>query len=226
MLEAGVLAILIAQRSLAAHVEAVANSLRSEGMEGGRRTVAMIVGRDSASLDQSGVCRAAIESLAENFADGIAAPVFWYAVLGLPGVVAYKLINTADSMIGHLNERYRDFGWAAARLDDFVNLIPARIAAILITLSSGSPLHVWTSTNADAPRHRSPNAGWPETAMASAIGVALGGPRNYGGGVLSEPILNASGRRECDASDIDRALRIYRRACLLLAMAVALWALF
>ena len=225
MAEAVGVAMLIAQRSLAQHVRAVATALRSGGIADARNAVAMIVGRNPETLNAAGVCRAAIESLAENFADGVVAPAFWYAALGLPGILAYKLINTGDSMIGHLSERHRDFGRATARLDDLANMIPARIAALLIALASGRPRSVLSRTLVDAPRHRSPNAGWPETAMAGALNVALGGPRSYGNTTLSEPILNASGRRTCDADDIDAAIAIYWRACLLMAVPAAAWAL-
>ena len=222
-----IVAVFLAQRSLHEHVSAVALALRSRGVAGGRSAVAMIVGRDPQRLDESGVCRAAIESLAENFSDGIVAPIFWYAVGGLPLLVAYKMLNTADSMIGHLNDRYADFGWASARLDDFANLLPARLSAVLIAIAGGRRmLNVWHQVRMDARRHRSPNAGWPETAMATALGVALGGPRSYSGATLSEPWLNASGRAELTSVDIDAALRIYTRACVILASAVAAFVLW
>ena len=174
---------LIAQRSLYEHVARVADALERDGLDAGRRAVSQIVGRDPDALDEAGVARAAIESLAENFSDGVVAPVFWLAVGGLAGGAAYKAINTADSMIGHRTPRHEDFGFAAARLDDLVNLPASRLAALLIVLASGASARrtpgraVWR----DARKHRSPNAGWPEAAMAGALGLSLAGPRVYGG---------------------------------------------
>ena len=184
----------------------------------------MIVGRDPEALDQAGVSRAAIESLAENFSDGIVAPAFWYALLGLPGLLAYKMLNTADSMIGHLNERHRDFGWAAAKLDDAANWPAARLSALLIATGAGLVKGVPAMRRAadmaltDSGLHRSPNAGWPEAAMAGALGLALAGPRQYGGEMVMEASLNAPGRKDADAGDIQAALAVYRRACDCLAL--------
>jgi len=216
---------LLAQRSLHDHVKAVADAL-AQGLEGGRAAVAMIVGRDPAALDESGVARAAIESLAENFSDGIVAPLFWLAVLGLPGAAAYKAANTADSMIGHRNARYEDFGKAAARFDDLVNLPASRLAALWLALAAGGGAGaalaaVWR----DAGKHRSPNAGWPEAAMAGALGLKLAGPRVYGG-VLVDDAYMGDGRREATAQDIRAALELYRRACAIQFLAVAALALF
>ncbi len=167
----------------------------------------------------AGVTRAAIESAAENFSDGVVAPAFWFALLGLPGLVAYKAVNTADSMIGHLSVRHRDFGWAAARLDDLLNLVPARLAGFLIAGSAlvlrGSPKRAAAIMLRDASIHRSPNAGWPEAAMAGALGLRLAGPRIYGE-VRVEDRWMGDGRAEANAADIDRALALYRTACLLL----------
>jgi adenosylcobinamide-phosphate synthase len=178
----------------------------------------MIVGRDPERLDSAGVARAAVESAAENFSDGVVAPVFWLALLGLPGLIAYKAINTADSMIGHRSPRYRDFGWAAARLDDLVNLAPARLAGLLIALvapvGGGSIATALRLMLRDAGKHRSPNAGWPESAMAGALGIALAGPRAYAEGVVNDPLLNAEGRIAAP-DDIRRALRILVAACAL-----------
>jgi len=219
ILEIGVVAILIAQRSLADHVGAVANALRRDGLAGGRRAVAMIVGRDPDSLDRAGVSRAAIESLAENFSDGVVAPVFWYALLGLPGLLAYKMLNTADSMIGHRDERHRYFGWAAARLDDWANWPAARLSALLIAASalyaSGwrAAGRVLGCALRDAGLHRSPNAGWPECAVAGALGVSLAGERRYGGVIVREPRLNPAGRHALDATDIDAAVGLFWTAC-------------
>jgi adenosylcobinamide-phosphate synthase len=179
----------------------------------------MIVGRDPKQLDEAGVCRAAIESCAENFADGVVAPVFWLALLGLPGLIAYKAVNTADSMIGHLTARHADFGWAAARTDDLVNLIPARLSGLLIALaapvSKGDIVTSLKTMWRDAKIHRSPNAGWPESAMAGALGIALAGPRHYGERGVDDPFLNADARKEATPDDIDGALRILVAACLL-----------
>jgi adenosylcobinamide-phosphate synthase len=228
VLEVIVVAVFLAQKSLADHVEAVAHGLREGGLAGGRAAVSMIVGRDPEALDQSGVSRAAIESLAENFSDGIVAPALWYAVFGLPGLLAYKMLNTADSMIGHLNERHRDFGRAAARLDDFANWPAARLSALFIAagagLSRGVPA-MWRAAETaltDSGLHRSPNAGWPEAAMAGATGLALAGPRQYGGELVMEASLNAAGHQQAGSVDIVAALGIFWRACDSLALLVAL----
>jgi adenosylcobinamide-phosphate synthase len=207
---------LIAQRSLYDHVRAVAHALETDGLAAGRKAVSMIVGRNPDSLDEAGVARAAIESLAENFADGIVAPTFWMAVAGLPGAALYKAANTADSMIGHRNSRYAAFGWAAARLDDGLNLPASRLAAMFIALAAG--LHGGSFRGAlqavrrDAARHRSPNAGWPEAAMAGALGLQLAGPRVYGDELVDDAFMG-DGRRAATAGDIRRALGIYRSAC-------------
>lgn len=211
---------LIAQRSLASHVAAVAEGLEREGLDGGRRAVSMIVGRDPESLDEAGVSRAAIESLAENFSDGIVAPSFWLAVGGLPGGAVYKAANTADSMIGHRSARHEAFGWAAARFDDLINLPASRLTALLLLAAAclvpgASPRGAWRAIWRDARHHRSPNAGWPEAAMAGALGLALAGPRRYGG-VMVDDVFMGDGRREADAADIRRALRLYWTADLLM----------
>ena len=222
MLEILIGAMLIAQRSLVDHVMAVADGL-STSLAEGRRQVSMIVGRDPKSLDSAGVARAAIESAAENFSDGVAAPIFWFAVAGLPGIVTYKIVNTADSMIGHRNERYREFGWAAARADDLLNLVPARLSGALFAAVGSSKAAVPVMFR-DAPKHRSPNAGWPESAMAAALGVALAGPRRYGDQIVDDPYMNADGRREATARDIRRAIGLLWRAwavILILAAAAA-----
>ena len=204
-----------AQRSLYTYVKAVADALDAQGLEAGRVAVAMIVGRDPQALDLAGVARAAIESLAENFSDGIVAPLFWTALAGLPGGIAYKAANTADSMIGHRNARYEDFGWAAARFDDLVNLPASRLAALWFVLAArldGRAHAAWKAVQRDAGKHRSPNAGWPEAAMAGALGLKLAGPRVYGG-VTVEDAYMGDGRREAVAADIRAALRLYLRAC-------------
>jgi adenosylcobinamide-phosphate synthase len=218
---------LLAQRSLHDHVAAVSKGLREGGIDGGRRAVSMIVGRNPQSLDEAGVSRAAIESLAENFSDGIVAPAFWLGLGGLSGAVLYKAANTADSMIGHRTPRHEAFGWAAARFDDLVNLPASRLSALLImgaaALNRGaSPQAAWRAVRRDASHHRSPNAGWPEAAMAGALGLRLAGPRVYGD-VRVEDRWMGDGRAEADASDIDRALTLYRTACrLLFALAAGL----
>ncbi|SFM04497.1 adenosylcobinamide-phosphate synthase CbiB [Methylobacterium pseudosasicola] len=219
-----------AQRSLNDHVAAVETALRDGGLEAGRRAVSMIVGRDPETLDAAAVCRAAIESLAENFSDGIVAPSFWIGCLGLPGGALYKAINTADSMIGHRTPRYAAFGWAAARLDDVVNLPASRLAGLLIVgaalLRGADARGALRAMARDAGRHRSPNAGWPEAAMAGALGLRLAGPRVYGGTRVPDAHMG-DGRAEATADDIARALTLYRTACLiqggLVLALLALW---
>jgi adenosylcobinamide-phosphate synthase len=211
--------ILLAQRSLADHGRAVANGLEVS-LTVGRTAVAQIVGRDPDSLDAAGVARAAVESVAENFSDGMTAPLFWFALFGLPGIVAYKIINTADSMVGHLSPRYAAFGWASARLDDVANLLPARlsgglIAAVAIVTPGLEGRQAVRAIVADARYHRSPNAGWPEAAMAGALGLALAGPRRYGGEIVADAWMNRGGRREATAADIRTAVRVMQRAAVL-----------
>ena len=205
---------LLAHKSLMEHVGRVSEGLEVS-LEHARMQLAHIVGRDVDSLNRSGVARAAIESAAENFSDGVVAPVFWYCVLGLPGLLMYKFVNTADSMIGYRTERYREFGWAAARLDDILNYIPARLSGLLIALAclSGRAVRVMFR---DAPLHRSPNAGWPEAALASVIDVALAGPRNYGGVSHDDPFINPHGSKNPGAADIDNALVVLNRCWLIL----------
>jgi adenosylcobinamide-phosphate synthase len=218
---------LIAQRSLYEHVRAVAQGLAKDGLSGGRRAVSMIVGRDPDSLDEAAVSRAAIESCAENFSDAVVAPVFWFVLFGLPGLLAYKAVNTLDSMIGHRSERYLEFGMVSARLDDAMNLIPARFAGLLIAIASafvpgGNPWRGWRVMLRDHGRHRSPNSGWPEAAMAGALGLALGGPRRYPGYVAQEKWLGDGGREKAGLADIHAALFIMAVACLLNGGAVLL----
>jgi len=221
LLVAVVGASLPAQKSLEQHVEAVATALESEGLEGGRRAVSMIVGRDPDQLDEAAVCRAAIESLAENFSDGIVAPSFWLGLLGLPGGAGYKAINTADSMIGHRTPRHEAFGWASARLDDLVNLPASRLTACLfivaaIFVKGASPQGALRAVARDAKHHRSPNAGWPESALAGALGFALAGPRSYGGQMIQARFMGEGGRRNLTAVDIRQALKLARVADALL----------
>ena len=219
VIEALLIAVLVAQRSLYEHVAAVAEALDAGGLGAGRNAVRRIVGRDPMSLDAHGVARAAIESLAENFSDGVVAPVFWYLVLGLPGLFAYKIANTLDSMIGHRTPRYRSFGWAAARFDDLLNLMPAPISGLLFVAAAvfaknGRPDRALAIMLRDGRKHHSPNAGWPESAMAGALGLALAGPRHYPEGLVADPWLG-DGSARAVTSDIARALHLYKLACLI-----------
>ncbi len=223
---------LVAQRSLYDHVAAVAEALEREGLAAGRAKVAMIVGRDVSALDAAGVSRAAVESLAENFSDGVVAPAFWIAAFGLPGGALYKAANTADSMIGHKSPLYLQFGWAAARFDDLVNLPASRLAALWLILaaafSRGAEWRgAWEAVWRDAKKHRSPNAGWPEAALAGALGFKLAGPRVYGG-VQVDDVYMGEGRAALDAADIRRALDLYRRACAaqMIALGFLGWAIW
>ena len=202
----------LAQKELGRAVRSVADAL-DHSLEAGRKAVSGIVGRDPEALDEAGIARAAIESLAENASDGVIAPLFWLLLLGLPGIAAYKAINTADSMVGHLDQRYTDFGWASAKLDDIVNWIPARLSAGLFTLGTllvkgAKPSRAWSTALRDAGKHASPNAGWPEAAMAGALGLALGGPRAYHGEMLDLPQMG-DGRATLGAADIVKALELY-----------------
>jgi adenosylcobinamide-phosphate synthase len=220
---------LLAQRSLHQHVGRVASALDTAGIAAARQAVSHIVGRDAEALDQAGVARAAIESLAENFSDGVVAPAFWMAVGGLAGAATYKAVNTADSMIAFRTPRHAAFGWAAARLDDLVNLPASRLSALLIIAAAGltkgaSPAGAWRAVRRDANRHRSPNAGYPEAAMAGALGLMLAGPRSYGG-VLVDDAMMGDGRRAADAADIRAALALYRHADAILIGLVALMTL-
>jgi adenosylcobinamide-phosphate synthase len=217
---------LLAQKSLAEHVEAVARGL-DEGLPAGREAVSRIVGRDPESLDGAAVARAAIESLAENFSDGVVAPAFWMAVGGLAGGAAYKAANTADSMIGHRTPKHEAFGWAAARFDDLINLPASRLTALLIVAAAAilpgmDARAAWRAVWRDAKKHRSPNAGWPEAAMAGALGIALAGPRSYGGVMGDYAFMGEGGRREVTAADIRRALRLFWMADVLLMAALGL----
>ena len=221
---------LIAQRSLHQHVADVATALEQGGVIAGRTAVAKIVGRDVGALDAAGVARAAIESLAENFSDAVVAPVFWMAIAGLPGAALYKAINTADSMIGHRTPRHEAFGWAAAKLDDLVNLPASRLSALLLVAAAmlsknAAAAAAWRAVLRDASRHRSPNAGYPEAAMAGALGLSLAGPRVYGGVIIDDATMG-DGRRDATAADIRRALTLYRYAdAILIALVAAIAAI-
>jgi adenosylcobinamide-phosphate synthase len=189
-----------------------------------------VVGRDPDTLDEPGVARAALESLAENLSDAVTAPIFWALLLGLPGILAYKAINTADSMIGHPSERHEHFGWAAARLDDLLNYLPARIAGMIMCAAAavvpgGSARAAWEAMWRDAPKHRSPNAGWPEAAMAGGLGLALAGPRVYDGEPVEDAWMGAGGRADATAADVRRGLKLFVIACAIQAGIVALLAL-
>lgn len=218
ILDVIILAILLAQKSLVDHVQAVGDALRLS-VGDARRSVARIVGRDTKDMDGSSVARSAIESAAENLSDGVIAPIFWFAVAGLPGLLIYKVTNTADSMIGYRTEKHEEFGWASAKLDDLLNLFPARLTALLIWAVTSRP-------NAqdiirEAPLHRSPNAGWPEAAMAHGLGIALSGPRSYDGEVRDYPFVNDDGKHVLDADDIDRTVAaLWKTWALTLALAV------
>ena len=230
IIEALLATALIAQHSLHEHVSAVGKGLDTSLAEG-RKAVAKIVGRDPAALDESGVVKGALESLAENASDGSVAPVLWYALLGLPGIVAYKAINTADSMIGHKSERYIYFGWAAARLDDLINLPASRLTGLLFAAAAA-----WNDQERgkialramwrDAPNHQSPNAGWPESALAASLGVKFGGPRSYDGNRVNLPWMG-EGRGTLNRDDIRKGLRLYGTAMtFLLCLAAACALLF
>ena len=221
---------LVAQRSLHRHVADVDSALEKGGVTAGRAAVAQIVGRDTAGLDAAGIARAAIESLSENFSDAIVAPIFWMVIGGLPGAALYKAINTADSMIGHRTPRYAAFGWAAARLDDLVNLPASRLSALLLIAAAAlsedaSADAAWRAVRRDAANHRSPNAGYPEAAVAGALRLSLAGPRAYGGVQVDDAVMG-DGRREADAADIRRALALYRIAdAILIALLAVVTAL-
>ena len=221
--------LLVAQRSLFEHVRAVAKALQSDGLEGGREAVSHIVGRDVRQLDTPGVARAAIESCAENYSDAVVAPVFWYVLFGFPGMLVYKSVNTMDSMIGYTTLRHRAFGMTAARLDDALNLIPARLAGLFLAAAAAfvpraHPLSALRVMWRDAAKHRSPNAGWPEAAMAGSLGLALAGPRRYGDVVIEDPWIG-DGRTDATDEDIRRALRVFVVGCLFNGLVVALLAL-
>lgn len=217
-------AILLAQKSLTQHVTAVANALRLSTGDG-RLAVAQIVGRDTRDMDDAAIARGAIESAAENLSDGVIAPAFWFLLLGLPGLLIYKATNTADSMIGYMTPRHREFGWAAAKFDDLINWIPARITALLITLTHGA-LSKSSLILRDAPLHRSPNAGWPESAMAVALNIALAGPRSYDGEMREFPFVHNEGRHTLTAYDVDAATAALWRTWAATVSIVAIVAFF
>jgi adenosylcobinamide-phosphate synthase len=225
IVELPVIVSLLAQRSLYRHVRTVAVAL-ADSLEAGRAAVAHIVGRDVTRLDRAGVARAAIESCAENFADAVVAPVFWYILFGLPGLFVYKAVNTLDSMIGYRSPKYLAFGMPSARLDDALNFVPARLAGLYIAVaamadSGANGKRAWRTMRRDANKHRSPNAGWPEAAMAGALGLALAGPRQYPMVTVDDPWVG-DGRAAADTADIRRALDLFRLACVVNALAIAI----
>lgn len=221
LLDIVILAILLAQKSLVAHVQAVGDALRLS-LGDARRSVAMIVGRDTSAMDEPAVARSAIESAAENLSDGVIAPIFWFAIAGLPGLLIYKITNTADSMIGYRTEKHAAFGWGAARLDDLLNIVPARLTALMIwaVTTQPNPLAILR----EAPLHRSPNAGWPEAAMAHGLGIALSGPRSYEGELRDYPFVNGDGERILNADDIDRTVAVLWKTWMLGLCAVVSFA--
>lgn len=233
LIELLIVIVLMAQKSLYDHVSRVATAFRTEGLSSARNAVSMIVGRDVSKLDESGVSKAAIESLAENFSDGVIAPALWYAIAGLPGLLFYKAVNTADSMIGHRNENYEYFGKPAARLDDWLNWPAARLSSIFVVMSVAlarggrAAAIVWTATLRDASSHRSPNAGWPETSFAAALNLALGGPRSYGNESVDAEFLFAEGRDIAKPADVEKSLSLFLRCCIcLIAICGLAWLLF
>ena len=223
--ELALVTMLLAQRTMADHMVRVARALDT-GADPARAELRHIVGRDVSALDAHGVARAAIESGAENYSDGVVAPAFWYLLLGLPGLLAYKVINTMDSMIGHRSPRHHAFGRAAARIDDAVNWVPARIAGGLIAAAAlavpgAAPGQAWRIMVRDAPRHSSPNAGWPEAAMAGALGLALLGPRHYEGEAAADEAWLGDGRNHATADDVRRTVWVFAAACALVAVLTA-----
>ncbi|MFC1674024.1 adenosylcobinamide-phosphate synthase CbiB [Pseudomonadota bacterium] len=224
MVELFLIITLLAQRELYAAVNRVVLALKTDGLASARTAVSAIVGRDPAYLDEHGVARAGIETLAENFSDGVVAPVFWYVLFGFPGLLVYKAVNTLDSMIGYRNDQYRAFGFTAARLDDVLNLIPARLSGLIIALAAtvtprANPLRAFGTMWRDASKHKSPNAGWPEGAMAGALGLALAGPRKYPRHIQEDAWIG-SGNPKAVQQDIERALYLYVVACLINALIV------
>ena len=233
LIELLIVVVLMAQKSLYDHVSRVATAFRTEGLSSARTAVSMIVGRDVSKLDESGVCKAAIESLAENFSDGVIAPALWYAIAGLPGLLFYKAVNTADSMIGHHTERFEYFGKPAAKVDDWLNWPAARLSSILVVISVAlarggrAAGKVWTATLRDASSHRSPNAGWPESSFAAALNLSLGGPRSYGSETVKAEFLYAEGRDTAKPVDVEKSLSLFLRCCIsLIAICGLLFLMF
>ncbi|MAR50632.1 MAG: cobalamin biosynthesis protein CobD [Rhodobacteraceae bacterium] len=220
VIEVVLIAILLAYKSLVDHISGVSEASKIS-LEESRLMVSKIVGRDVNILNESGVARSTLESAAENLSDGFIAPIFWYCLLGLPGILAYKMINTADSMIAHKNERFKEFGWATAKLDDIVNFVPARVTALLL-LIAGFQITKITTVYRDSKLHRSPNAGWPETAMAVVLGIALAGPRSYNGQKGKDPYINVDGEHELSSYHIDNGIRLLQKTWFLTLILVVL----
>lgn len=220
ILEVVIVAILLAYKSLVDHISLVSDASKSS-LEESRLMVSKIVGRDVNALDESGVARSTLESAAENLSDGFVAPIFWYLLLGLPGILAYKMINTADSMIAHKNRKFMEFGWATAKLDDIVNFIPARVTAVLILISALQIKKI-NIVYRDAKLHRSPNAGWPETAIAVVLGVALAGPRSYNGQNGKDPFIHADGEHNLSSDHIDNGIKTLQKTWLITLILVIL----
>jgi len=214
---------LLAVNSMYTHVEDIAVPLEENRITEARAAVSLIVGRNPDNLDSAGIGQAAIESLAENTSDGIVAPIFWGLILGIPGVLAYKAINTLDSMVGYKTKKHIHFGWASAKIDDLANFIPARLTGWLYALTSGNRKQALTVMSFDAKKHRSPNAGWPESAMAGALGVRISGPRIYDTGQTRDPWLNDNGRK-VEAGDVTKSLSLFKRAMYGLAAVLAVLA--
>ena len=215
--------VFIAGRGLHDHVADVARGL-SRSLDDGRVVVRHIVGRDPDGLDEAGVSRAALESLAENFSDGVVAPLFWFLLGGLPGLLAYKAVNTLDSMIGYRDAKYLYFGRVAARLDDVANWPAARIAGGLLCIGAlltrgASAANAWRVMWRDAGKHGSPNAGWPEAALAGALGLALAGPRTYGD-TVTDGAWMGDGRPQAEPGDITRGCVLFRWTCGAVALAL------
>jgi adenosylcobinamide-phosphate synthase len=236
VIEVIIVAMLIAQKSMSDHIKNIIAPLSSGDIKGARYAVSMIVGRQTSEMNASDVTRSSIESLAENFSDGVVAPIFWYALLGLPGILMYKMLNTADSMIGHKTVEYEDFGWASAKLDDLANWLPARLSSLLIAVSALILIGpksfknvIWTVLN-NSSLHRSPNAGWPETAMAGALGIVLSGPRIYGQQTSPELYLNPTGRLDLTHLDLEKAINVFWLSCIVevifvvILLTVSVWA--
>ena len=219
--EVGLLCATLSMRGLARAALTVEQELEGGDLEAARVCLGEFVGRDTAHLPPNEVARAAIESVAENTSDGVVAPMLYGLLLGAPGALAYKAVNTLDSMVGHPHPPYEHLGWASARLDDLANFVPARLTALLTAAVSGYTVGTGGITTLAAARRygpltKSPNAGWAEAAFAGALGLRLGGANSYGGVLRQGPIILESGRSP-EATDVRQAVRLMRRACLLLA---------
>jgi adenosylcobinamide-phosphate synthase len=213
MIGAALLSTTLSMRGLGGAAGDVEHALREGRLEGARTRLDHFVGRDTEDLSESEICRAAVESVAENTSDGVVAPMLYGALLGAPGALAYKAVNTLDSMVGYRRAPYEDLGWASARLDDLANLAPARLTMLCTAATSGRPLGTLLTAVRYGPLTTSPNAGMAEAAFAGALGVRLGGANTYGGVLRVGPILG-DGRLPAP-EDIRRAVRLMRRCCVL-----------